>query len=114
MTYPLHIILRFEIEQGLLDGSIKVEDVPKVWNAKMTEYLGCTPANDAQGCLQDVHWSCGAFSYFPTYSLGAMNATQIFETAGKAIPDLEGQIARGEFKALKEWLNANIHKYVML
>jgi carboxypeptidase Taq len=72
VTYPLHIILRYEIERGLLDGSIKVDDVPKVWNAKMQQYLGVEPPSDAQGCLQDVHWSAGLFGYFPTYSLGAM------------------------------------------
>lgn len=72
VTYPLHIILRYEIERGLLDGSIKVDDVPKVWNAKMKQYLGVEPPSDAQGCLQDVHWSAGLFGYFPTYSLGAM------------------------------------------
>lgn len=110
LTYPMHIILRYEIEKGLLDGSIKVADVPAVWNAKMEEYLGCKPADDAAGCLQDVHWSAGLFGYFPTYSLGAMYACQIFQTASKAIPGLDQEIAKGNFKPLKEWLNTNIHQ----
>jgi carboxypeptidase Taq len=109
VTYPLHIILRYEIERGLLDGSIKVDDVPKVWNAKMKQYLGVEPDSDAQGCLQDVHWSAGLFGYFPTYSLGAMYACQIFEHAKQQLPGLEKQIAAGEFKPLKEWLNEHIH-----
>lgn len=110
VTYPMHIILRYEIERGLMDGSIKVEDVPKVWNAKMKEYLGTEPENDAQGCLQDVHWSAGLFGYFPTYSLGAMYACQIYEHAKQQLPDLDKQIEQGTFKPLREWLNDNIHR----
>jgi len=110
VTYPMHIILRYEIERGLLDGSIKVDDVPAVWNAKMKEYLGVTPDNDAQGCLQDVHWSAGLFGYFPTYSLGAMYACQIYKHAATQIPNLEEEIAKGNFKPLKEWLNEKLHK----
>jgi carboxypeptidase Taq len=72
LTYTMHVILRYELEKGLIDGSIKVEDVPSLWNCKMEEYLGVRPSNDAEGCLQDVHWSGGALGYFPTYSLGAM------------------------------------------
>eukprot|EP00879_Flechtneria_rotunda_P004762 GHRR01005032.1.p1 GENE.GHRR01005032.1~~GHRR01005032.1.p1 ORF type:complete len:544 (+),score=181.25 GHRR01005032.1:157-1788(+) len=110
VTYPMHIILRYEIERGLLDGSVKVEDVPKVWNQKMKDYLGAVPETDAQGCLQDVHWSAGLFGYFPTYSLGAMYACQIYELAKQQLPELEQQVARGNFKPLKEWLNESIHK----
>eukprot|EP00878_Enallax_costatus_P001574 GHUV01001725.1.p1 GENE.GHUV01001725.1~~GHUV01001725.1.p1 ORF type:complete len:544 (+),score=156.71 GHUV01001725.1:74-1705(+) len=110
VTYPMHIILRYEIERGLMDGSIKVSDVPAVWNAKMKEYLGTAPENDAQGCLQDVHWSAGPFGYFPTYSLGAMYACQIYEYAKQQLPELEQQIQQGNFKPLREWLNENIHR----
>eukprot|EP00775_Hariotina_reticulata_P006119 gene6119-6358_t len=85
VTYPMHIILRYEIERGLLEGSIK-------------------------GCLQDVHWSAGLFGYFPTYSLGAMYACQIYDYAKQQLPGLEEQIATGQFKPLKEWLNENIHR----
>lgn len=110
VTYGMHIILRYEMERALIKGELKVEDVPSVWNAKMKEYLGVTPGNDAQGCLQDVHWSAGLFGYFGTYLLGAMYACQIYQHAAKEIPDLEAKIEAGEFKPLREWLNANIHR----
>lgn len=109
VTYPMHIILRFEIERALVEGELQVDDIPKVWNAKMQEYLGVTPTSDAQGCLQDVHWSAGLFGYFPTYTLGAMSAVQIFETAKEQIPNLDSQIESGNFTPLREWLNENIH-----
>merc|ERR1711933_257633 len=81
VTYPLHVIIRFEIETALIEGTIEVHDVPTIWNEKMKTYLGVEPADDAQGCLQDVHWSMGAIGYFPTYTLGAMSAVQIFDAA---------------------------------
>lgn len=109
VTYPMHIILRFEIERGLIDGSVHVDDIPALWNEKMQEYLGVTPPDDAQGCLQDVHWSAGLFGYFPTYTLGAMAAVQIFATAKNELPDLEADIAAGRFGPLKGWLNDKIH-----
>ena len=77
LTYPLHVCVRFEIEKGLFDGSIAVEDLPRVWNDKMEEYLGVVPPNDTLGVLQDVHWSDGSFGYFPSYTLGAMYACQV-------------------------------------
>uniref|UniRef100_A0A7S1WYZ1 Carboxypeptidase n=1 Tax=Tetraselmis chuii TaxID=63592 RepID=A0A7S1WYZ1_9CHLO len=110
LTYPLHIILRYELERGLIDGSIQVKDLPELWNAKMTEYLGCTPTSDAEGVLQDVHWSAGAFGYFPTYSLGAMYGCQIYKEAHRCLPSLDSDIAAGNFAPLKEWLNKNIHE----
>eukprot|EP00600_Ochromonadales_sp_CCMP1393_P007475 CAMPEP_0174963988 /NCGR_PEP_ID=MMETSP0004_2-20121128/5632_1 /TAXON_ID=420556 /ORGANISM="Ochromonas sp., Strain CCMP1393" /LENGTH=515 /DNA_ID=CAMNT_0016212667 /DNA_START=145 /DNA_END=1692 /DNA_ORIENTATION=- len=110
VTYTLHVILRYEIESGLIDGSINVSDVPAVWNAKMQEYLGTTPPDDAKGCLQDIHWAGGAMGYFPTYTLGAMYATQIYECARSQIPDLETAIAKGEFGPLRTWLNEKIHR----
>ncbi|KAF8071085.1 thermostable carboxypeptidase 1 [Scenedesmus sp. PABB004] len=109
VTYSLHVILRYEIERGLIDGSIAVADVPRVWREKMVELLGAEPENDADGSLQDVHWSAGLFGYFATYSLGAMYACQIFETAKQHLPGLEDQIAAGDFKPLREWLRENIH-----
>lgn len=110
VTYPLHIILRYEIERGLIDGTIKVEDVPSIWNQKMKDYLGTAPEDDAKGCLQDVHWSAGLFGYFPTYSLGAMYACQIYEHAKQQLPELEQQVAAGNFTPLREWLNEHIHR----
>lgn len=109
VTYPMHIILRFEIEKALVEGELSADDIPSVWNAKMKEYLNVSPPSDAQGCLQDVHWSAGLFGYFPTYTLGAMSAVQIYETAKEQLPSLEEDISVGNFKPLKEWLNKNIH-----
>ena len=109
VTYPMHIILRFEIEKALIEGSLTVENVPSVWNAKMKEYLGVTPSDDSEGCLQDVHWSAGLFGYFPTYTLGAMSAVQIFEAAKKEISNLDSDIASGNFAPLKTWLNEKVH-----
>ncbi|KAJ1428083.1 putative carboxypeptidase [Ochromonadaceae sp. CCMP2298] len=100
LTYTLHVILRYEIERGLVDGSIKVTDVPAVWNAKMLDYLGVTPPDDAQGCLQDIHWAGGAMGYFPTYTLGAM----------MAVPGLEESLSKGEFAPLRLWLNEHLHR----
>lgn len=110
VTYPLHIILRFEIEQALVEGSLDVDDVPEVWRQKMVEYLGIEPSDDAEGCLQDMHWSCGLAGYFPTYSLGAMAAVQIFQAAQAALPDLDAEIAAGNFGTLRAWLREKIHE----
>lgn len=110
LTYTMHVILRYEIECGLIDGTIKVEEVPSIWTSKMQQYLGVVPPNDAAGCLQDIHWAGGAMGYFPTYTLGAMYATQIYEHAKSSIPDLELHIQNGNFTLLKEWLNSRIHK----
>lgn len=110
LTYTLHVILRYEIERGLIDGSVQVADVPRLWNEKMKSYLGTVPPNDALGCLQDIHWSGGAMGYFPTYTLGAMYAAQIYQTAAEAIPDLEASLAKGEFTPLRKWLNEKIHR----
>jgi carboxypeptidase Taq len=111
VTYSLHIMLRFDLERQMIAGKIKVSDIPAAWNAGMQQLLGITPPNDAQGCLQDIHWSMGIFGYFPTYALGNLYAAQFFEAAQRALPDLEGQLARGELKPLREWLHANIHRH---
>ncbi|MAT15264.1 MAG: carboxypeptidase M32 [Planctomyces sp.] len=109
LTYNLHIMLRFELEQKLISGELEAADVPEIWNSRFTEYLGITPENDAQGCLQDIHWSAGLLGYFPTYALGKMYSAQFFKAAQTAIPDLTDQISNGEFRELKTWLNENIH-----
>jgi len=109
LTYPLHIILRFEIERGIFSNEITVEDLPKIWNAKMKEYLGVTVPSNQKGVLQDVHWSMGAFGYFPTYSLGAIYACQFFQQAEKDIPKLAEKISVGDFEPLRNWLREKIH-----
>ena len=110
VTYPMHIILRYEIEKGLFDETIKVKNLPKIWNDKMEEYLGIRPPTDAQGVLQDVHWSGGAFGYFPSYSLGAMYACQFYSKMLLDIGDIPKKIKEGNFSCIKKWLNDNIHQ----
>ncbi len=111
VTYNLHIMLRFELENDLLERKVKVAEVPEAWNAKAQAYLGATPPNDAQGCLQDIHWAFGDFGYFPTYSLGNLLSVQFFEQAKRAVPAIPAQIARGEFAGLRDWLRENIHRH---
>jgi|TARA_B100000315_G_scaffold255437_1_gene298757 carboxypeptidase Taq len=110
VTYPLHIILRFELEQELLSGRLPLTDLPEAWDAKMQQYLGLsTRGNDRDGCMQDVHWMAGIFGYFPTYSLGAMTAAQLFAAAKRDSPELLAGIGRGDFTALLSWLRTNVH-----
>ncbi|HEX7072063.1 MAG TPA: carboxypeptidase M32 [Rhodothermales bacterium] len=111
VTYNLHIMLRFEIELALFDGKVSVSDVPAVWNDRMEEFLGIRPPNDADGVLQDVHWSLGAFGYFPTYALGNLMSAQLFDQARREMPDLDDQIARGEFANLLAWLREKVHRH---
>lgn len=111
LTYNLHIILRFEIEDDLINGRLEVDHIPEVWNAKMEEYLGIVPANDAEGCLQDVHWSFGGQGYFPSYSLGKLYAAMFQRVMLKDIPDYYGQIERGEFGEILGWLRTHIHRW---
>jgi carboxypeptidase Taq len=110
-TYNLHIMLRLELEIALMEGSLAVKDLPEAWNARMRDYLGLTPPNDALGVLQDIHWSGGMIGYFPTYALGNLVSAQLWECIGSAIPDLDAQIERGEFSALLGWLRENIHRH---
>jgi carboxypeptidase Taq len=110
VTYPLHIILRFDLERALFDGTITVNDLPSIWNLKMKELLGVIVPDNSSGVLQDVHWGSGAFGYFPSYTTGAMMAAQLFETIKKEMPDINQQIAKGEFSLIKEWLRTNIHE----
>ena len=109
VTYNLHIILRFEIEKQLFAQKIKIQDLPDAWNQLTEELLCITPPNDAAGVLQDVHWSCGAFGYFPSYSLGNMIAAQLWYSLLKDMPDTEVQIARGQFQGILKWLRSKIH-----
>jgi carboxypeptidase Taq len=111
VTYSLHVILRFELEQEIVNRTIDLPDLPEAWNAKMAEYLGVEVPDDARGVLQDIHWSGGTFGYFPTYALGSVMSVQIWEAAGRAIGDLEAQIEAGEFGGLREWLRENIHRH---
>lgn len=111
VTYNLHVMVRFELELSLLEGSLKIKDLPEAWNAKYKEYLGITPKTDTEGCLQDVHWSFGLIGYFPTYTLGNIISVQLFEAAKKAHPGLEKDIAKGQFDKLFSWLRHNVHEH---
>jgi carboxypeptidase Taq len=111
LTYNLHIMLRFEIEQDLVEGNTNPDDLPAIWNSKMKAYLGVSPANDAEGVLQDVHWSMGGFGYFPTYTLGNLYAVQFYEQAKLEIPHLEDEIAAGQLMVLRRWLAQKIHRW---
>ena len=108
-TYNLHIMLRLEIEIALMEGSMAVKDAPDAWNQKFKEYLGITPPNDAEGVLQDVHWSFGGFGYFPTYALGNLVSAQLWEKMSEEIPDIEKKIEGAEFEVILEWLRENVH-----
>jgi carboxypeptidase Taq len=111
VTYNLHIILRYEMENDLLEGRLSVAEAPEAWNAKMQEYLGLTPSTDKEGILQDVHWSIGAMGYFPTYSLGNIISVQIWQAALSAMPSIPADIAEGRFGALLGWLREHIHRH---
>ena len=110
-TYNLHIMLRLELEIGMVEGTIAVRDLPEIWNTKMQEYLGITPPNDAQGVLQDIHWSSGLIGYFSTYALGNLVSAQLWEKIKKDIQGLEDQIRKGDFSELLAWLRKNIHRH---
>ena len=110
-TYNLHIMLRVELELALIEGSLQVSDLPKVWNDKMQEYLGLTPPSDATGVLQDIHWSAGLFGYFATYTLGNVIAAQLWERFGAVHSERDSEIGRGEFSPLLSWLRAELHRH---
>ncbi len=110
VTYNLHILLRFELEMELIEGRLSVADLPEAWNGRMQEYLGIAPKDDAEGVLQDVHWSFGLMGYFPTYALGNLYAAQLFRQAQKDLPDLSEQIGQGQLLGLKKWLNQKVHE----
>ncbi|MFW5693961.1 MAG: carboxypeptidase M32 [Alkalispirochaeta sp.] len=111
VTYSLHIILRFELEQQLINGSVSVDELPEAWNAKMKELLGIVPPRNAEGVLQDVHWSFGAFGYFPTYALGNLYAAQFLTTMERDMPTMWDDVATGRTQPILEWLRTNIHAH---
>ena len=108
-TYGLHIILRFELEQELVSGSLSTADVPEAWNARFEEYLGLDVPEDSLGCLQDVHWSFGGFGYFPTYQLGNVISVQIWERLQADLGDTDAMVERGDFSAIHTWLRENLY-----
>jgi len=110
-TYNLHIMLRLELEIALMEGAVAVKDLPEAWNSRMKDYLGLTPPTDADGVLQDVHWSGGSIGYFSTYALGNLISVQLWERINRDIPDLPDQIRRGDFSTLLGWLRQNVHQY---
>jgi carboxypeptidase Taq len=110
VTYNLHILVRFELEQALLQGDLKAADVPAAWNAAYRRYLGVEPSDDAEGCLQDGHWAAGQFAYFPTYTLGNVYAAQLYEAAERGLGGLEDDFARGDFSRLLGWLRDKVHR----
>mgnify|MGYP003667629303 CR=1 FL=1 len=109
VTYPAHVILRYRLERALIAGDMQIADVPAAWNEGMQELLGITPPSDREGCLQDIHWFHGSFGYFPTYTMGALAAAQIFAAATKAEAAIKPSIATGDFAPLMSWLSSNIH-----
>src|SRR6478736_2296464 len=109
VTYGMHIILRFELEQDIINGRVELRDLPQVWSERMRDYLGVEVPDDAHGVLQDTHWASGLIGYFPTYLLGSVMSVQLWEKALEDIPDLEDQIERGEFGALRGWLGEHVH-----
>ena len=111
VTYDLHIAIRFELELALLSGDLRAADLPGAWNELYARHLGVRPASDREGCLQDIHWSEGLIGYFPTYSLGNVYAAQLFAAAERAVGPLEESFARGEFRALREWLGEHVHRH---
>ncbi len=111
LTYNLHIMLRVEIEQALIEGRAQPEDLPGLWNEKMRSYLGIVPERDAEGVLQDIHWSMGAFGYFPTYTLGNLYSVQFFEQAKRELPQLDEDMAAGQLLPLRRWLEQKIHRW---
>jgi carboxypeptidase Taq len=111
VTYDLHILLRFEIEVSLVEGTLKTADMPAYWNEQFEKMLGLKVAKDADGCLQDIHWSIGLIGYFPTYTLGNLNAAQLMRRAAEENPGLAGELARGEYAPLRSWLREKIHRH---
>ena len=109
VTYPAHVILRYRLEQAMIAGDLAISDLPGAWSDELDRLLGIRPRNHAEGCLQDIHWFVGLMGYFPSYSLGAMLAAQIFQAAKSALPNLEQDIERGEFSRLRGWLGTQVH-----
>jgi carboxypeptidase Taq len=110
VTYPLHVILRYRLERALISGDLSLDDLPAAWNDGMERRLGIRPPTDTLGCLQDIHWPDGAWGYFPTYTLGALAAAQLFQAACTADGDIEPGLSRGDFAPLYRWLRTNVHE----
>jgi carboxypeptidase Taq len=110
VTYNVHVMIRFELERALVAGDLKAADLPGAWSEAYARYLGVTPGDDAEGCLQDGHWADGLIGYFPTYTLGDVFAAQLFARAGEDLGDLEDAFSRGEFGELVRWLGAHIYR----
>lgn len=110
-TYPLHIIIRYKIEKLLIEDNLSVKQIPEIWNKLMKKYLGIVPRSNTEGCLQDIHWFDGTFGYFPTYTFGALYASQLFSSAKRKIPGLKKNIEKGNFTSLIKWLRKNIHNH---
>ncbi|QGY29296.1 carboxypeptidase M32 [Pantoea cypripedii] len=112
LSYPAHVILRYEIERALIEGEIEVDDIPALWDEKMQNALGIdTRGNYRDGCMQDIHWTDGAFGYFPTYTLGAMYAAQLFQAVKRAIPQVSELILQGDLQPVFDWLQQNIWQH---
>jgi len=111
VTYDLHILLRFDLELALIEGRLKVKDLPEAWNSRFQELFGLVVPDDRRGVLQDTHWSLGAIGYFPTYTLGNLNAAQLMFAAEKQVPGLSDQLAQGQYQPLLDWLRENIHQH---
>jgi carboxypeptidase Taq len=109
LTYPAHVILRFRLERALISGDLSISDLPGAWNDGMHALLGIIPPDDAQGCLQDIHWYEGAFGYFPSYTIGAMAAAQLMQTARERLADLDEALGRGDLSPLVAWLRLHVH-----
>ena len=109
-TYPAHVVLRYQLERGMIEGRLDPADLPGAWNDGMKALLGIVPPDDRQGCLQDIHWYGGSWGYFPTYTLGAMTAAQLFDAATRAVPKIRPGLARGDFAPLLSWLRPNVHE----
>jgi carboxypeptidase Taq len=111
VTYNFHIILRFELEQDLINGTVDLDKLPEEWNRRMWDYLGIEVPDDTRGVLQDVHWSGGSLGYFSTYALGNLISAQIWERVTADLPDVYGSIGQGDFAPLRDWLRANLHRH---
>lgn len=111
VTYSLHVILRFQLEVAMIEGSLAVADLPEAWNSGLQELLGVEVPDDTRGCLQDIHWSFGELGYFPTYAIGNIVAAQLWEALTAAVPDLDEQVAAGEYGTIRDWLREHVHRY---
>ena len=111
VTYDLHIILRFELEKQLIERTLSADDLPEAWNTTFHRLTGLVVTDDAEGCLQDIHWSLGALGYFPTYSLGNLNAAQLYSAALDQVPGIADDLVRGDYGSLLHWLGENVHAH---